>query len=158
MANALMGWPSLSGYVEISGFPAPPLESYVDPRLLAPNRLASWNSAMPRHISVGNYYVFDRARPGFEIGMQISRNAALFRVRSGGDVFTPAASDAISLAKDVHPGRAGWDGSHIPRPGNWDYGLSENRRFPHFHPGLDHATYGHVFYGQRGYRVGEARR
>jgi hypothetical protein len=81
-----------------------------------PAASVSWNpfsrlrrSPMPRKVLPGNYYVFDRFRPDFEIGMQISRNAALFRVRSGADVYTPASSDAMSLAKDVHPGRAGWE-------------------------------------------------
>lgn len=113
---------------------------------------------MPRNVLVGNFYVFDRFRPNFEIGMQISRNEALFRVRAGGDVFTPAASDAIALAKDVHPGRADWEGSHVPRPNDWDHSLPTNRRFPHFHPGGDHKKYGHVFYGDRGYRVNQSRR
>jgi hypothetical protein len=113
---------------------------------------------MPRNTVVGLFYEFHRDRSNQEIGAEILRNQALFRVRAGGDVFTPAGSDAMSLAKDVHPGKAFWEGSHSPRPGDWDFLIPENRRFPHYHPGGDHETYGHVFYGDRGYRPGEARR
>ncbi|MDG3004541.1 hypothetical protein [Paludisphaera mucosa] len=113
---------------------------------------------MPREVLPGEFYVFDRGAPNFEIGARISRNQALFRVRSGGDVYTPANSDASSLAKDVHPGKAFWEGAHQPRPGDWDADELGNRRFPHYHPGGDHDAYGHVFYGERGYRAGEARR
>jgi hypothetical protein len=113
---------------------------------------------VPRRTVVGQFYEFDRGRPNQEIGPLISRNQALLRVRSGGDVYTPAASDAMSLAKDVHPRRAVWEGSHLPRVTDWDFNSLGNRRYPHYHPGGDHATYGHIFYGERGYRVGESRR
>ena len=132
---------------------------------------------MPQEVLPGEYYVFDRSKPMQEIGKRITRNQALFRLRSSKrkqagdgsgvdpkprkqkDVYTPLASDAARLAKDVHPGKAGWEGSHVPRSPekDWDYDLPGNRRFPHFHPGGDH-DYGHVFYGERGYRVDEKRR
>jgi hypothetical protein len=41
---------------------------------------------------------------------------------------------------------------------SWDFNSPGNRRYPHYHPGGDHATYGHIFYGERGYRVGESKR
>jgi hypothetical protein len=113
---------------------------------------------MPRNTVVGLFYEFHRDRPNQEIGAQILRNHALFRVRARKDVYTPAGSDAISLAKDVHPGKAFWEGSHVPRPADWDFAIPENRRFPHYHPAGDHLSYGHVFYGDRGYRTDEARR
>jgi hypothetical protein len=113
---------------------------------------------MPRFVVLEAFYEFHRERANFEIGAQISRNAALARVRAGGDVYSRASSDAMSLAKDVYPGRAYWEGSHVPRPGDWDFNIPVNRRFPHYHPGGNHDDYGHVFYGERGYRVNEARR
>jgi hypothetical protein len=97
---------------------------------------------MPRNVWGGNFYAFDRRSPDFEIGRQISRTEALSCLRSGGDVYTPARSDAKALAKDVFPGRAEWDGSHRPRPQDWDFSRPGNRRFPHYHPGGDH-TFGH---------------
>ncbi len=112
---------------------------------------------MQPHVVAGSFYEFDRERARFEIGDRVSRNAAIARVQVGRDVYTLASSDAKSLAKDVYPGKAYWEGSHVPKGGDWDYGLSK-QRFPHFHPGGNHDDYGHVFYGQRGYRVDECRK
>ena len=139
---------------------------------------------MPREFLPGEFYTFDRKAPMREIGKRITRNQALFRLRGSKrkaageregtgdkkgkapaapkkDVYTPRSSDAARLAKDVHPGKADWEGSHKPSISkhgekDWDYDLPGNRRFPHFHPGGDH-DYGHVFYGERGYRVDEKR-
>jgi hypothetical protein len=80
-----------------------------------------------------------------EIGPAIGRNVAMSRVRRGEDVYTPLCSDAQALAKDVQKGKAFWEGSH------------EGGYFPHFHPAGNH-SYGHIFYGERSYRVGENRR
>ncbi len=113
---------------------------------------------MPRNVLPGEFYAFDRGEPNFEIGGRISRNQALFRVRGGGDVYTPAGSDAASLAKDAYPGKAFWEGAHLPRAGDWDAQAIGNRRYPHYHPGGNHHDFGHVFYGERGFRAGEARR
>jgi hypothetical protein len=113
---------------------------------------------MSREHLPGEFYVFDRGRPMQEIGRWITRNQALERVRAGRDVYTPLNSDASSLAKDVRKGKAFWEGSHAPRERDWDADAVGNRRFPHYHPGGDHETYGHVFYGERGYRVGQVRR
>jgi hypothetical protein len=76
----------------------------------------------------------------------IPRPFALLRLRRGQDVYTPSGADARALAKDVHPGKAEWEGAHQP-------GF-----YPHYHPADDHEAYGHVFYGEPGYRVGENRR
>ena len=99
---------------------------------------------MARNLTPGDFYEFDRMQLGREIGERIDRNWALSRLLRGQDVYTPLASDAKSLAKDVHPGKADWEGAH------------EANYFPHFHPGGVH-TYGHVFYGGRDYRLGESR-
>lgn len=100
---------------------------------------------MPRHLVKGHYYEFHRDQPFREIGICIPRNHALWRVRRGQDVYTPADSDARSLAKDVSPGAAQWHGAHDPQ------------YFPHYYPAFNN-EFGHVFYGERGYRLGEMQR
>jgi hypothetical protein len=100
---------------------------------------------MPRHTTAGDFYEFHRDQPFREIGLCVTRVRALWRVRHGGDVYTPAASDASSLAKDVSPGAAQWHGAH-----EWNY-------FPHYYPAFNN-EFGHVFYGERGYREGEMQR
>jgi hypothetical protein len=114
---------------------------------------------MPRELLPGVFYTFDRTKSNREIGDRIPRNQALLRARAGKDVYTPMASDALSFAKDVHPLRPVWDGSHQPRnPTDWDFDLPGNRRYPHYHPGGQGLEHVHVFYGERGYRVSENRR
>lgn len=94
----------------------------------------------------GKFYTFDRGRAGQEIGRMIPREFARQRVSRAEDVYTPLDSDARSLAKDVQKGKADWEGAH-----DSDY-------FPHYHPAGNHEDYGHIFYGQRGYREGDNRR
>lgn len=101
---------------------------------------------MPRHTIEGCFYEFHRDRPGREIGDLVPRPHAVVFVRKGDDIYTPAGSDARSLAKDVHKGKADWEGSH------------DDGYYPHYHPAGDHLTYGHVFYGDPGFRIGENRR
>ena len=97
---------------------------------------------MPRHVAKGRYYKFSRKNADREIGACIPRNRALQLVLRGKGVCTPAASDAKSLAKDVVPGAAEWDGAH------------QKNFFPHYHAGFNHDL-GHIFYGERDYRRGE---
>jgi hypothetical protein len=91
------------------------------------------------------FYEFHRERANNEIGRMIPRPFAVQRLLRGEDVYTPLASDAKSLAKDVQKGKAEWEGAHQPG------------YFPHFHPADDHVQYGHVFYGERNYRLRENR-
>lgn len=94
----------------------------------------------------GQFYEFYRGQEGREIGRLIRRLWALERVRRGEDVYTPRDSDARSLAKDVQKGKADWEGAH-------DFGY-----YPHYHPAGNHEGYGHIFYGEPSYRLGENRR
>ena len=94
---------------------------------------------MPANLIDGWFYEFSRAATNREIGKTIPRGVALLRIRRGEDVYTPLNSDAKSLAKDVQKGKADWEGAH-------DTGY-----YPHFHPAGNHA-YGHIFYGEAGYR------
>jgi hypothetical protein len=93
-------------------------------------------------------------RPGFEVGPEISRADAIRRLKLKGDVYTPAARDARSLATDVFPGRAApeYDPRHVPR--NPTASGRQDVYFPHFHPGSLHPDdpggLGHVFFGERG--------
>lgn len=100
---------------------------------------------MPHYMMKGSFYEFHRDQPHREIGHVIQRKSALLRVLRGDDVYTPADSDARSLAKDVQKGKPDWEGAH-----GADF-------YPHYHPGGNHG-YGHIFYNDRGYRVGENRR
>ncbi len=99
---------------------------------------------MPSQTSDGRYYEFQRGTQS-EIGRAIPRTQALHRIRRGQDVYTPLPSDARALAKDVQKGKADWEGSHDPG------------YYPHFHAAGNH-DYGHVFYGDRGFRQGQNRR
>jgi hypothetical protein len=92
---------------------------------------------MPRNTLEGCFYQFHRDQPFREIGLCVTRNQALWRVRRGQDVYTPAASDAKALAKDMAPGAAQWHGAHEPH------------YFPHYYPAYN-SDFGHVFYGERG--------
>ncbi|MEZ6060482.1 MAG: hypothetical protein R3C19_08985 [Planctomycetaceae bacterium] len=92
----------------------------------------------------GRFYEFQRGTVS-EIGRPIPRNQALDRIRRGQDVYTPMGADAKALAKDVQKGKADWEGSH-------DAGY-----YPHYHAAGNH-SYGHVFYGERGFRQGQNRR
>jgi len=97
-------------------------------------------------VQAGQYYEFERTRAMLEVGRCIPYNFAQSRLRAGRDVYTPTLKDARALAKSIVPGKAEWEGAH-----EWNY-------FPHLHPGETHGTFGHVFYGERGYRQGESRR
>ena len=94
----------------------------------------------------GQFYEFTRGQTPSEVGYLISRKDAQFRLHDRLDVYTPMSSDAKSLAKDVQKGKADWEGSHQPG------------YYPHYHPAGNHRDYGHVFYGDKGYRVKEHRR
>jgi hypothetical protein len=100
---------------------------------------------MPRKATRGNFYEFHRNQLFREIGIGMARVQAIWRVRHGGDVYTLAAADAAALAKDVSPGAAQWHGAH------------ELNYFPHYYPAFNNA-FGHIFYGERGYRIGEMQR
>jgi hypothetical protein len=100
---------------------------------------------MPRQTTAGCFYEFHRGQPHWEIGACLSRVQAQWRIRKGADVYTPLDSDARSLAKDVSPGAAQWHGAH------------EETYLPHYFPAFNNA-FGHVFYGGRGFRLGEMQR
>ena len=91
------------------------------------------------------FYEFHRDRPGREIGRMIPRPFAVSRLHRKQDVYTPLGSDARALAKDVQKGKAAWEGAHDPG------------YYPHYHPAGNHDEYGHVFYGDTGYREDEKR-
>jgi hypothetical protein len=94
---------------------------------------------MARPTESGSFYEFDRERDvSDQIGRKIPRSQALLRIRSKRDVYTPASSDAKSLAKDVVKGAPGFHGAH------------ETFYYAHFHPGFDNDNYGHIFFGQPG--------
>jgi hypothetical protein len=117
-------------------------------------------------IAPGRFYEFHKdriisrpgaptdTRPGFEIGPEIARAAAIRRLTRGQDVYTAGSHDAKMLATDAFPGRAApvFEPPHVPskptRSGR------EDVYFQHFHPGGLHPTdpggFGHVFFGQRG--------
>jgi hypothetical protein len=99
---------------------------------------------MAQSLKSGSFYEFQRGA-GSEIGRPVPRTQALHRIRRGQDVYTPQQADARALAKDVQKGKADWEGSH-------DAGY-----YPHFHPAGNH-NYGHIFYGDRGFRQGQNRR
>jgi len=103
---------------------------------------------MPRPTAciIGQFYEFHRDQPAREIGKLIPRPFAVLRLRRKQDVYTPSDSDARALAKDVQKGKAEWEGAH------------EAGHYPHYHPADNHDDYGHVFYGESGYRHGENRR
>lgn len=98
-----------------------------------------------RPIVHGAFYEFCRDEPGREIGQRIPRPHAVLRVRRGQDVYTQSSKDARALAKDIQKGRADWDGAH------------QENYYPHFHPVGNH-QFGHIFYGESGYRQGQNRR
>jgi hypothetical protein len=89
-------------------------------------------------------------RVGLEIGPQITRESALSRVRSGGNVYTLLSEDAYRLALQVSPRRPEQDLPHDPRESS-PTGRTDVY-FRHYHPGGDHKNYGHIFFGQRGER------
>ncbi len=94
----------------------------------------------------GQFYEFTRGNGGNPIGRPIARAWAILRLQRGEDVYTLKDSDARSLAKDVQKGKADWEGAH------------EVGYYPHYHPAGIHGRYGHIFYGEPGYRLGENRR
>ncbi len=100
----------------------------------------------PEDCGPGQFYEFDRSLPNQEIGTSIPRTYAILRLKRGLDIYTPMGSDAKSLAKDVQKGKAEWEGAH------------QAGYFPHYHAADNHVAYGHVFYGQRGFRAGQNRR
>ena len=100
----------------------------------------------PKDCVEGRFYTFERGNGGQEIGRMLPREFARQRVARVEDVYTPLSSDAKALAKDVQKGKAEWEGAHQP-------GF-----FPHYHPADNHDDYGHIFYGDKGYRQGENRR
>jgi hypothetical protein len=100
---------------------------------------------MPKILSAGNFYEFDCDKRYYEIGRILPRAIAIQSVRNGKNVYTPAQSDAQSLAKDVAPGAAQWHGAHQPN------------YFPHYYPAFNN-QYGHIFYGQRGHRLRQMQR
>jgi len=103
--------------------------------------------SMSKVFQEGEFYEFDRTKSALsERGKRIHRSIARERILRGGDVYTPLASDAKALAKDVQKGKAYWEGAH------------DLSFFPHFHSAGNHDDYGHVFYGERGYRANEHRR
>ena len=91
---------------------------------------------MPKHISQGRFYEFDRVHRAFEVGDEIHEGTALERVRAGRDVYTPSASDAKNLARRVSSFTALW------------HPAENSLYFSHYHPGG--VGYGHIFYGYRG--------
>ncbi len=92
---------------------------------------------MPRPISKGDYYVFDRHDAHYEIGYQMSEKTAEYRVKSGGDVYTFLANDAKRIAQII-----------MPHPGVW-HAAEEPGYFAHYHA-FGGKNYGHIFYGYRG--------
>ncbi|MCH2203949.1 MAG: hypothetical protein MK102_18440 [Fuerstiella sp.] len=99
---------------------------------------------MPPQVMNGRFYEFSR-NSASEIGRSIPRIQALHRLKRGQDVYTPVGNDARALAKDVQKGKADWEGSH------------QQNFYPHYHAAGNH-NYGHVFYGERGFRQGQNRR
>jgi hypothetical protein len=102
---------------------------------------------MARQVVKGQFYEFDAANTNYEIGSAVSERDAQFLVRSGKDVYTPSASDAKSLSKNVDPTHPEWHPAH------------KKGYFPHYHPADSHPEllpsgkkegYGHIFYGERG--------
>jgi hypothetical protein len=93
-------------------------------------------------------------RVGIEIGPHISQEAALQQVRTGRDVYTLASEDAYRLAVQVSPGRPVQEAPHRP-PQSSPTGRMDVY-FPHYHPGGDHASFGHIFFGHRGERYAAA--
>src|SRR6266436_5730559 len=100
----------------------------------------------------GSYYEFHKeriisrpdapvtTRPGCEIGPEISRAAAIFRLRRKDDVYTPASQDAKSLATDAFPGRAAPTFEPPHSPAKPTPKGREDIYFPHYHPGGFHPT------------------
>jgi len=101
---------------------------------------------MPKTVQAGCFYEFERADQPYEVGREISRAWALFRIRSGivkeaketKDVYTPRRKDARRLARSAYPGVPVEDAPHSE-----DY-------FSHFHPGDREEGFGHVFFDSRG--------
>jgi hypothetical protein len=93
-------------------------------------------------------------RAGLEIGPLISQEVALQHARSGRDVYTLASEDAYRLAVQVSPGKPVQEAPHHP-PQPSPTGRMDVY-FRHDHPGGDHDTFGHIFFGQRGERYAAA--
>jgi hypothetical protein len=116
---------------------------------------------------LGRYYEFHKerivsrpgapvfARPGLEIGPEISQEEALRRVNKGLDVYTLGKEDAYKLAMQVAPQRPVLESPH--RPTRPTQSGRDDVYYPHYHPGGLHpgdGGPGHVFFGDRGQGLG----
>jgi len=89
-----------------------------------------------------------KTKAGIEIGPRISDEKALRLVRTGNYVYTVGREDAYRLATQAASGKPVEETPHEP-----DEPSPKGRKdvyFRHYHPGGDHESYGHIFFGDRG--------
>lgn len=86
------------------------------------------------HNSCRKYYDATRTDNGVDIGQQISKNQALQRIRSGGDVYANSRSAAKALVKDAFGNSKAYWEVHIELP----------NAMKHFHDASNH--FFHVFF------------